>query len=151
MRTAILVLLSAVLFLLAAKAHGRELRLEREAAGFHQIAFGAPDNPPFVETLWHQERVRFWSVTVLLALVAGGRLLAKGAPGGLSALVVLTWVPAVSFLGLGLYSLLRRGVGGGEVLGSLGWWSLVLMAFVGTVLIAWGAGSPMLAARPTLE
>jgi hypothetical protein len=150
MRTALLVLLSAVLFLLAAKAHGRELRLEREAAGFHQIAFGAPDNPPFVEALWHQERVRFWTATVVLALVVGARLLAKGAPGGLSALVVLTWVPAASFLGLGLYSLLRRGLGSGSALGSLGWWSLVLMAFVVTVLVAWGAGSPIPAARPKL-
>jgi hypothetical protein len=149
MRTAILVIFSAALFLLAAKAHGRELRLEREAAGFHHIVFGAPDNPPFVEALWHQERVRFWTATVVLALIAGFRLLAKGAPGGLSALVVLTWVPAVSFLGLGLYSLLRRGLGSGEALGSLGWWSLVLGVFVATVLVAWGGGSPALS-RPTL-
>lgn len=150
-KTAILIILSAVLFLLAAKAHGRELRLEREAAGFSQITFGAPDNPPFVESLWHQERVRFWALSGLLALVALGGLLAKGAPAGMVALVVLTWVPALSFLGLGLYSLLRRGAWTGAALGSLGWWSLVLMAFAAIALVVRSSGGAIVASRLTQQ
>ncbi|HEX2734309.1 MAG TPA: hypothetical protein VHM70_22020 [Polyangiaceae bacterium] len=68
MQAIVLVAIGIVAFLVSAKLHGRELRLEREAAGYHQVVFGG-QNPPWVEALWHAERVRFWSWTAGLALV----------------------------------------------------------------------------------
>jgi hypothetical protein len=136
MKTGLLVLSSAVLFLLAAKAHGRELRLERQAAGFPHISFGSPDMPAFVQQMWQRERVAFWTVTVLLAIVVGAKLLASDAARGVSALVVLTWVPAASFAGLGLWSLWRKGLSTDGAGGSFAWWSLVLGAFVAAALAA---------------
>lgn len=50
------------LFLASAKAHGRQLRLEREKAGYNEVVFGGK-NPAFVEGLWRQERILFWSLT----------------------------------------------------------------------------------------
>jgi hypothetical protein len=49
------------LFLASAKAHGRQLRLEREKAGYFEVVFGGK-NPAFVEGLWKQERLLFWSL-----------------------------------------------------------------------------------------
>jgi hypothetical protein len=60
---------SAVAFLMAAKAHGRQLRLERQLAGYWDVTFGAP-NPPFVEVLWWRERILVWSLAIALALIA---------------------------------------------------------------------------------
>ena len=142
MKTGLLLLSSASLFLLAAKAHGRELRIEREAAGFPHIVFGSPDMPPFVEALWRRERVYFWALTLALALVAGVKLVRMDAPKGLTALVVLTWVPAVSFAGLGLLSLARKGFPSDGAGGSVAWWSSVLVAFVASALIAKGQFGP---------
>jgi len=142
MKTGLFVLTSAVFFLLAAKAHGRELRLERQAAGFQHIAFGSPDMPPFVQAMWHRERVSFWTVTVLLAIVVGAKLLASDAARGATALVMLTWVPAASFLGLGLWSLWRKGLSTDGAGGSLAWWSLVVGAFVASAFAARGHFNP---------
>jgi hypothetical protein len=136
MKTGMLVLPSAALFLLAAKAHGRELRIEREVAGFAHVVFGAPDNPPFVEALWHRERLYFWALTAGLGLAAGVKLVKMDAPLGLTALVLLTWVPAVSFFGLGLASLARKGLTAEGAGGSAAWWSLVLVAFTASALVA---------------
>src|SRR5262245_59021311 len=136
MKTGYLVLSSVALFLLAAKAHGRELRMEREAAGFHRIVFGSPDMPPFVAELWQRERIYFWASTLALALLAGVSLVRMDAPKGLTALAILTWAPSVSFAGLGLYSLARKGFPSDGAVGSAGWWSAVLVAFVASALIA---------------
>jgi hypothetical protein len=113
-----------------------EIRLEREAAGFHRITFGAPDNPPFVEALWQKERLYFWTVAALLALAAVGvRLLMKDVPHRVTALALVAWVPAASFLGTGLVSLARKGFSPATS-GSVAWWSLTVLAFVGSVFVA---------------
>jgi len=58
-------------FLAAAKTHGRQLRLERELAGYWSVTFGG-QNPPFVETLWRRERPIFWGLAAFLGMATGG-------------------------------------------------------------------------------
>ena len=62
-------------FVLAAKVHGRHVRLERELAGHFSVRFGAP-NDPFVEALWAQDRTQLWTIVGV----------------GLAALVVAAWL-----------------------------------------------------------
>jgi hypothetical protein len=118
MSSRILVVLAAsvVTFLLAAKAHGRQLRLERELEGYHRVVFGGT-NPPFVEALWRADRVRYWSTVAGVAvLVLGVYALARlqgwrwpfllGGGGSVAWLVV--WGSLVAaFLSSGLWSLTR--------------------------------------------
>jgi hypothetical protein len=135
MRGALLVVASAVLFLLSAKAHGRELRLERQAAGVAHVVFGA-QNPPVVEALWRAERTRFWIATPLLAACLAALLLTRGAEAGRVALATLAWAPSVSFTALGAWSFVRAGgLARGEAVGSAAWWSLVVVAAVVTALL----------------
>jgi len=131
----VLTVASVGLFLLSAKAHGRELRLEREAAGVAHVVFGG-QNPPFVEALWRAERLRFWISTPLLAAALAGLLLARGAGGGRAALAALAWAPSVTFSVLGVMSFVRAGgLARGEAIGSAGWWSLVLVAAAATAAL----------------
>jgi hypothetical protein len=64
---------SVAAFLVATKAHGRQIRLERQLAGYWDVTFGAP-NPPFVEALWWRERIVVWSIAITLGLLAMGYL-----------------------------------------------------------------------------
>ncbi|MBN1203610.1 MAG: hypothetical protein JXB05_01630 [Myxococcaceae bacterium] len=115
-RTLIVVVASMISFLLAAKAHGRQLRLERELEGYHHVVFGGT-NPPFVEALWGADRVRFWSIAAgmavgVLGLFALTRLRGWSWPflegGGGSAAWAAVWGAMVmAFLTCGLWSLLR--------------------------------------------
>ena len=57
----LLVALSLASFLAAAKTHGRQLRLERELAGYLHVTFGGK-NPAWVEGLWQRERMYFLGV-----------------------------------------------------------------------------------------
>lgn len=108
--------------LLAAKAHGRQLRLERELVGLDFTDFRNP--PPEVARLWKAERKRFWPL-VGLSLLGYGLVLALADSFGvaanlasstrvgglLSAIGVAALVAmSVSFLVTGLLSLgrLRR-------------------------------------------
>jgi len=59
------------LILLAAKTHGRALRLEREKKGYHHVEFGG-DNPPEVEAMWKRDRYHFWILTIALVAVLAG-------------------------------------------------------------------------------
>jgi hypothetical protein len=59
---------SLALVLTAAKAHGRQLRLERERAGYWEAVFGGK-NPEWVESLWRRERYFFWSAAAGAALI----------------------------------------------------------------------------------
>jgi hypothetical protein len=109
MKMAAIGVVSVVVFLVAAKVHGRQLRLEREAAGYASVRFGG-ENPPWVEALWRAERVRFWSSTIALAVAI---LLARRAgvaalrPWATVAAATLLWAPSVSFLALGALSATR--------------------------------------------
>lgn len=50
---------SLALVLMAAKTHGRQVRLERERAGYPTVMIGTA-NPPWVEALWRRDRILFW-------------------------------------------------------------------------------------------
>ncbi len=116
---------SVVLFLVAAKAHGRELRLEREAHGIASVDFRAVT--PDVQARWSAERVRFWSFFVPLALglvVLALRLELGRVNGVVSA---LAWAGAASFAVTGMWAIGRRLALGAPAAwpGSLGWWMAV--------------------------
>lgn len=150
----IVLVLSVITFLIAAKSHGRQLRLERELAGYYHVTFGGT-NPPFVEELWHKERVEYWStfaalVTLVLVFVMAARrwnLLLPFSPEDLQDgvwtffLVSLLWTFVLTFTFVGMISLIRlihafnqsEGALGPAIIwmqqvlwGSAGWWSAVL-------------------------
>ena len=61
---------AVVIFLAAAKLHGRQLRLEREHAGVMSVDFRRrSENPPFVVALWRKDRWTFWPVAAAVAMV----------------------------------------------------------------------------------
>jgi hypothetical protein len=131
---------SLATFILAAKAHGRELRLEREAAGILRVVFGG-ENPVFVETLWAAERLRFWIATPLLALTLAVALVIAGASRSTIAFASLLWAPSVVFMVLGLSSIVRAG--GCEragLSGSVGWWALMVGGFALVALLGRRSG-----------
>lgn len=112
-------LLSVALLLVAAKAHGRQVRLERELEGHHEVVFGG-ENPPFVMALWRRDRRRFWTAAPLFGLAMGGLLWLGDAgrvplPGlfardptfGLSLAALVLWPGALAFCLAGLLSLAR--------------------------------------------
>jgi hypothetical protein len=136
MRGAMLLAGSVALFLAAAKAHGRELRLEREAAGVMHVVFGG-QNPPVVEAIWSAERWRFWIATPLLAAALAALLVARHAGTGRIAMAALTWAPAISFTALGVLSFVRAGgLARGGAVGSAGWWSVVVVLAAATAALA---------------
>lgn len=93
---------SVAAFLVASKAHGRQLRLERQLAGYWQVRFGAP-NEPWVEALWQRERLLFWSITAALIAAAAAYLLAAprfGWPLPLARRGERSWWGGVPFVGI---------------------------------------------------
>lgn len=137
---------TVVLILAAAKAHGRQVRLEREQQGAWSVDFRR-DNGPVVEAIWRADRRRFWpmfgafAVAVLAGLAAAWATTGI-APGGDELAIYLGWAFAGAFVAAGLASWLRltRGNGGDAAWhraafrGSLGWWSLVAVAAALVVL-----------------
>jgi hypothetical protein len=66
------VLLNLALLLAAAKAHGRQMRMERLARGHAIAGFARGVNPPWVEARWAWERRLFWGLyPALLGLCTG--------------------------------------------------------------------------------
>jgi hypothetical protein len=156
--------LGAVTFLVAAKAHGRQLRVERELAGYWHVTFGA-QNPAFVETLWRRERLIYWSLAVLVALgTIGFRLLAPrfawtlpvegGRAGSSLAGVVFLHVLVpmiVAFVVTGLLSVARFAAAppsdaarahpqnwlSHAVWASAGWWLLTVALGAALCVLAW--------------
>jgi hypothetical protein len=110
MKMIILVVASLVLFVVAAKVHGRSIRLEREAMGVMNVTFGGPpgSNPPEVEALWRADRWRFWPMTGVLALLFGAATFALTRSAGLTALAALQWAPTVSFFVCAVLSMMRN-------------------------------------------
>jgi hypothetical protein len=115
-RAVFVLVASVVSFVLAAKAHGRQIRLERELEGHHHVVFGGI-NPTFVEALWRADRVRYWSIVAGLAVgvlclfalarARGWQWPFWGGGGGSVAWLVLWGAPVVSFVTCGLWSLGR--------------------------------------------
>jgi hypothetical protein len=63
------IIAGAALFLVTAKLHGRQLRLEREQAGIREVSFGrGAKNDPFVVALWRRERYIFWPAAAATAV-----------------------------------------------------------------------------------
>jgi hypothetical protein len=129
---------AAALILAAAKAHGRQLRLERTQAGFATADFRAP-NPPFVESLWRTDRIGLWTLFVALgaaglfwSLAAGG--LETGSFWGRFPLT-LAWAFAGAFFVMGVQSLWRladqdtEGWKSHAIGTSFLWWTLVALLF----------------------
>jgi hypothetical protein len=137
MRWALFAGSSLVLFLSAAKAHGRELRLERLAAGFDHVIFGG-DNPAFIDALWRAERVRFWIAAPALAAALLALLKTRGIATGPAALGAVVWASALAFAGCGIASLVRAGAAREGIGGSVGWWTAVAAAGVLTALATRG-------------
>jgi hypothetical protein len=132
---------SIATYLLAAKAHGHQIRLERELAGYFEVVFGG-NNPPFVEALWARERVIYWSITASLAVLAAAYAFAAsklGWPLPLArswigvALLVIVWPMIGAFIASGLAS---AGRSGSIVPASL-WWALTLSTASGVAIMAW--------------
>ena len=136
-------------FLAAAKAHGRQLRIERELAGYFQVRFGG-QNPEWVEALWRRERAYFWSTAVVLGLLSlAFRWLAarqhwplplsrEGDGASVSGgLVLHVLLPAIgAFVLTGLASAARTGL---PLRDSAGWWALALTATLLFATLAWRA------------
>jgi hypothetical protein len=160
------------LFLASAKAHGRQLRLEREKAGYFEVVFGGK-NPAFVEGLWKQERLLFWSLAgavcafALAYAVAARRFgwsvpFCSGASGsGASApawwllpLWAFIWPLCLAFILTGALSAwrLRMALASGPPadsawlaaarLGSVGWWSCVAALALAVAAAAHASAGP---------
>jgi len=145
--------LGVATFLAAAKAHGRQLRLERELAGYWEVSFRAR-NPAFVETLWRRERIAFWSLVALLAASSLAWRLLAPRPGWSVAGALLLHILApltAAFVVTGLLSTRRflRARRAGAVTASLppdwssraargtaGWWALTLAMCAGLSWLA---------------
>lgn len=120
--------------ILAAKAHGRQVRLEREHAGYHDVVFGG-DNPAFVETLWRRDRVRFWaSYPVFLGLIAAPLAWRHGVGAHLLAALLLAGLGAFTLAGLRSRAELARA--GGRDDAGRGWWAGVGAAAAVVVALA---------------
>ena len=106
LKVPVLVLVSIATFLLAAKSHGRQIRLERERAGYHQVVFGG-SNPAFVEQLWRRDRLHYWPTFALAALAVLFLRWRGVGPEGFGYTAWALWfVPFVSaFSVAGLFSL----------------------------------------------
>jgi hypothetical protein len=128
---ALQIVTGAVLFLAAAKAHGQQLRLEREKAGVLRVSFGrGSQNDPFVVTLWRRERFLFWPAAALTAIAL--HFLARSLPWPL----VYVEIPgAVGFCLGGLLSLARTGRPAPGWRGSVIWWLLTSALAVGLGLL----------------
>ncbi|TLZ57039.1 MAG: hypothetical protein E6K17_03380 [Methanobacteriota archaeon] len=109
--------LGVVLLFLSAKAHGRQIRLERELEGYMEVDF-MKDNPPWVEALWRKDRRRYWATvpiaTVVLLLLGFLTLPPRfgteplGNPNlGTVLLAGFLWPLVVAFTSNGIQSALR--------------------------------------------
>lgn len=113
--------LGVVLLFLAAKVHGRQIRLERELEGHFDVDF-MRENDPWVEALWRRDRRRFWITFPLVAVVLASLVAATasswvaarfgsdplGSPLlGALVLAVLLWAPVAAFVGNGFASAWR--------------------------------------------
>jgi hypothetical protein len=139
------------LFLASAKAHGRQLRLEREKAGYFEAVFGGR-NPAYVEGLWKQERLLYWTLAGALCAFALAYAVAARSfgwrapfcpardgspPWWLLPLWAVLWPMSLAFILTGALSAWRLRVAlvagppadpqwlAAARLGSLGWWALV--------------------------
>jgi hypothetical protein len=113
--------LGVVLLLLAAKVHGRQIRLERELEGYFDIDF-MRENDPWVEALWRTDRRQFRIAFPVAAVVLASLVAAMGSSWvaarfgsdplgspllGAIGLAVLLWAPVAAFVANGFASAWR--------------------------------------------
>ncbi len=109
--------LGVILLYLTAKAHGRQIRLEREFEGYMEVDF-MKENPPWVEALWRKDRRRFWPTFAVATVVlsATGLLVLPGRFGtepfgnpflGAVLLTGFLWPIVIAFTSNGIQSALR--------------------------------------------
>jgi len=135
---------TAAWVLLCAKAHGRQVRLEREQQGVFAVDFRGR-NPDAVERIWRADRRVFWPA--FAALAAAGALLVlftalRPADLAWGFAAAASWAFALAFVVAGLASwwrMARRKQGPGPwrrraILGSVGWWLAVAAA---AALVGW--------------
>jgi hypothetical protein len=152
---------SLLLFLAAAKNHGRSVRLERQLAGHWEVSFGRA-NAPWVEALWQRDRMVYWSIAIGLAVL--GLVYAalarrwqwpmppRSAPGWSwwsALLMVIVWPLVLAFVTAAVASLTRFLAAlpdastdttaradwiGPALWASAGWWTLTLAL---AALVAW--------------
>lgn len=128
------VLATVAFVVVAAKAHGRQVRLEREQQGVFRVDFRR-QNPSAVEIIWRQDRRTFWPAFAVFGLAGTG--LVVGQPDPLPHLpLFLAWAFAEAFVVAGLASWVRM-AGRREgpppwrrraQLGSFAWWGVVVAA-----------------------
>lgn len=145
------VLLVTAWIFLAAKAHGRQVRLEREQQGVFHVEFGGK-NPASVERIWAQDRRIFWPtfgalVVGTLALAALGWFFTGIAPADLgwrlAVLLAVDFAAAFTVSGVASWVRLTR-LKQGPVpwrqraqRGSVGWWLAVHAAAALTLVALW--------------
>ena len=100
-----LILASIALFFASAKAHGRQLRLEREFEGHYSVEFGGK-NHPWVAALWRAERFRFWILAAAFEIPVLV-LSFKTSFNWKILLLAIGWIPSLAFSITGALSLLR--------------------------------------------
>ena len=120
--------LGVPLLLAAAKLHGRQLRLEREQEGYHEVEFGGT-NPPWVEALWRRDRIRFWVMVPIFALLGA---VISWPDLGRALVAALLWAPSLAFVALGIVSGARARWPHAK--GSLAWGALVAALALTTAL-----------------
>lgn len=152
-------LASVLLLFAAAKAHGRQVRLERERKGHHHVEFGGVNHPE-VMALWRRDRVGFWSVVPAAFLLLAGLywlgdqrlvplppVIGRDPTFGFSLVFLFLWPPILGLVAMGLASLARllrasptddAAWRRDAVRGSAFWWSVVAaLALAVGVCAAW--------------
>ena len=135
-------------FLSAAKSHGRQHRLERELEGHWKVSFTS-ENHPWVERFWFRQRIVYWSIATITAIVLLKQFLfSKNSKLhwivsgvitiGISMIVAFVVTGLLSWARLSLKLLRNPALASSEWLEnlqliSLGWW--LLTALLGTLLL----------------
>lgn len=141
-------ILLVVAFLSAAKSHGRQHRLERELEGHWKVSFTSR-NHPWVERFWLRQRIVYWSIATITAIVLVKQFLFRKSAKlhwivsgvftiGISMIVAFVVTGLLSWARLGLKLSRSPALASPEWLEnlhaiSLGWW--LLTALLTTLLL----------------
>lgn len=147
-RLILVVVLAVAAFLVCAKAHGRQVRSERERAGIHHVVFGGT-NPAFVEALWRRDRLRFWPTAAVVALAVVALAVARGAPPLAGAVPFAAWAGMVvafllaSVLSAGSFARMSEPIAADALrahwVASGLYWATAVALVIATVVVAWPA------------